>query len=113
NLSINTINAIQMMKGIKSKTVPVVGLIAGAGQVILGAACFPKTTNGFNGSATNESKKALSMVNIGLGTTTMILSAWNLITKKKLKDKTTSWNVYGFPSEGNTINMGLGFTRKL
>lgn len=113
NLSLNAINTIQMVRGTGGSTVPVIGLITGAGQVILGITNFSKNTTTLNGSATNESKKTLSMVNIGIGTTSMILSAWNLITKKKLKDKMTSWNIYTTPSKNNKMNVGLRLTRKL
>ena len=60
-----------------NKTVSIIGLITGAGQIVLGSANFPKENKGWGTNYTNESQKTLSMVNIGLGTTTMILSAWN------------------------------------
>ena len=114
NLSLNAINAVQMMKGSSGKTIPTIGLISGAGQVVLGIAAFPKSTsNAFGNSTTNESKKTLSMVNIGLGTTTMILSAWNLINKKKQKERSTSINLYSLPAEENKMNLGLCLTRRL
>ncbi|MEO6456337.1 MAG: hypothetical protein ABIN97_19830, partial [Ginsengibacter sp.] len=65
-----------------------------------------------SGNATNESRKTLSMINIGMGTTTVILSAWNLITRKKLKDKLTTWNVYSSPTEQSKMNIGLCFTKR-
>ena len=113
NLSLNALNAMQMMRGTNSKTIPTIGLVTGAGQIILGVASFPKTGYGLNGAVTNESKKTLSMVNIGLGTTTMILSAWNLMNIKKLKDKMTSVNLYSLPAEGSKMNIGLCLTRRL
>lgn len=113
NLSLNAINALQMMRGSNNKTIPSIGLITGAGQVVLGIASFPKTVNGFNGSTTNESKKTLSMVNIGMGTTTLILSAWNLINQKKFKERSTSINLYSVPAERSKMNIGLSLTRKI
>jgi len=113
NLSLNAMNALQMIKGTNNKTIPAIGLVTGAGQVVLGIASFPKTVYGFNGAVTNESKKTLSMVNIGLGTSTMILSAWNLINKKKVKDRSTTLNVYGLPAEGSRMNIGFCLTRKI
>jgi len=61
---------------------------------------------------TNESEKTLSMVNIGLGTTTIILSAWNLITNRKPKDKLTTWNIYSFPTQNNNTGLAFSLTRK-
>jgi len=113
NLSFNTINGIQIGKGTTNKTVPIIGLISGAGQILLGSAMFPKEqTIGFETSYTNESQKILSIVNIGIGTTTMILSAWNLITNHKPKDKLTTLNIYGFPIQGNNTGMVLSLTRR-
>ncbi len=113
NLSLNTINGIQIGKGASNNTVPIIGLISGVGQIALGAAKFPKERQGVYGTiAMNESHKTLSMVNIGLGTTTMILSAWNLITNRKQKEKRTSWNIYGFPTPNNTA-IAFSVTRKL
>lgn len=114
NLSLNTLNAIQIGKGATNKTVPIIGLITGAGQIALGSAMFPKEqTTLFGGTNyTNESQKTLSMVNIGLGASTMILSAWNLITNRKPKDKLTTWNIYSFSTENNNNGLAFSLTRK-
>jgi hypothetical protein len=109
NLSLNTVNGIQIGKGTTNKTVPIIGLISGAGQIAFGSAMFPKNRIFYY---TNESQKTLSMVNIGLGTTTMILSAWNLITNCKPKDKLTTWNIYSFPTQDNNTGMAFSLTRR-
>jgi hypothetical protein len=113
NLSLNTLNGIQLSKGANNKTIAIVGLITGAGQTILGASMFPKTTNGFYGNTTNESRKTLSLVNIGLGTTTIILSTWNLITNRKPNDKKMTWNLNTFETQDNNIGMAFTLRRKL
>ena len=112
NLSLNTIIGIQIGKDTTNKTVPIMGLITGAGQIVLGSAMFPKDINSWGTTYTNESQKTLSMVNIGLGTTTMILSAWNLITNRKPKDKLMTWNIYSFPTEDNNTGMAFSLSRK-
>lgn len=109
NLSLNTINGIQISKGANNKTVPILGLITGAGQITLGVLNYPKEEQDpFNGILVNESQRNLSLINIGIGTSTMILSGWNLIKNRKPKEKSLSWNVYSFPTQGG--NMGLGFS---
>jgi len=114
NLSLNTLNAVQLSKGANNKTVAIVGLITGAGQTILGATMFPpNTTSGIYGNTTNESQKILSMVNIGLGTTTIILSSWNLFTNKQPKDKKTTWDLNTFETQDNNIGMMFTIRRKL
>ncbi len=112
NLSLNTINGIQISKGANSKTVPILGLITGAGQITLGALNYPKEHMTWGGTYVNPSQRNLSLINIGLGTSTLILSSWNLITNRKLKEKSFSWNVYSFPTLGNTAGLGFNFTKR-
>lgn len=112
NFSLNTVNGIQIGKGTTNKTVSIIGLLTGAGQIALGSAMFPKGMYSWGRYYANESQKTLSMVNIGLGTTTVILSAWNLITNRKQKDKLTTWNIYGYPTHDNNTGMAFSFTRK-
>lgn len=57
---------------------------------------FPKEQMSMNGILVNESQRNLSLINIGLGTSTLILSSWNLIINRKTKKKSLSWNIYSF-----------------
>lgn len=110
NLSLNTINGIQISKGTNSMTVPILGLITGVGQITLGALNYPEEQFGLGGPYVNTSQRNLSLINIWLGTSTMMLSSWNLIANRKSKEKSLSWNIYSLPTPGN--NMGLGFSLK-
>jgi hypothetical protein len=113
SLSLNTVNVMQIGKGAPNKTIPIIGLITGAGQIALGSAMFSKNKISWGGTSfSNESQKTLSMLNIGLGTTTMILSAWNLITNRKPKQKLSSWNIYSFPAQNNNTGIAFSWTRK-
>lgn len=113
NLSLNTINGIQTSKGANSKTAPILGLITGAGQITLGALNYPKEQMSMNGILVNESQRNLSLINIGLGTSTLILSSWNLITNRKPKEKTLSWNIYSFPTPTSNLGLGFSLTKRL
>ncbi|WP_296622825.1 hypothetical protein [Marivirga sp.] len=113
NLSLSTINGIQIAKETTNKTVPILGLISGAGQITLGALNYPKVEMTLNGISQNTGQRNLSLLNIGLGTTTMVLSSWNLLTNKKPKEKSLSWNVYSFPTRGSNVGLGLSFTKRL
>jgi len=109
NLSLNVINSVQLSKNTNNVAVPVFGIIMGSFQVALGAIEWPEEMeNSTGGITTNESQKALSMVNIGLGTSTLLLSTWNLIHQSQARPKTrsSSWNLYGFPADRN---LGVGF----
>lgn len=113
NLSLSTINAIQIGDGNDNKTIPTIGLITGAGSVVLGLINLPE--NGSQGfyNTTNESHQILSMVNIGLGLTTMILSGWNLIDNEKPDDKAVTWNFFSYPIQGSQMMVGLNITKGL
>jgi hypothetical protein len=110
NLSMNALNALQINNGRSGLALPVAGLITGAGSVIYGAAHFPKADA--NTGLANESQKALSMLNIGLGTSTIILSAWNLSKGRAKKNKTVTYHLFGIPAPDNRMAVGVGFTKQ-
>jgi len=114
NLSMNAINGIQIANGNKSPLISMLGLVSGSIQIVYGVNNYP-SESGVNGNYTyNFSQRDLSLVNIGLGTTTIILSTWNYITNKKLdENQSTSWNLYSFPTRENTTGVGLSFSKRL
>ncbi|MBI1807454.1 MAG: hypothetical protein HYR76_10440 [Ignavibacteria bacterium] len=111
NLSLSTVNVIQMVQGSKKKAVPIIGLVTGAGQIMLGASMMPEETR-VNGYPTNESQKVLSIVNIGLGITTMILSTWNLVATPEYDDKNIGWNIHGFPTPNGNVGLAFSLSRR-
>jgi len=113
NLSLSTINVIQISEGTDNKTIPIIGLGTGAGSVILGLINLPENGSQDFYGTTNESQQILSMVNIGLGITTMILSSWNLIDNKKAEDKTVTWNFFSYPIQGNQMGVGFNLIKRL
>lgn len=116
NLSLSALNLTQIAQESGSKVVPVLGLASGVGSVLLGVANLENEEQvGFGMYPnTNESKKALSMLNIGLGTSTIVLSTWNLLTKKEPeKEKKMSWNVYSFPTQSKEMGVGFSINRKI
>lgn len=113
NLSLNAINGIQLAKGTNHKSAAIIGLVTGTGQIIHGALNFPKTQSTWNGPVVNASQRNLSMINIGLGTSTLLLSGWNLITQRKPKDKAVCLNMYSFPTPENNMGIGFNLTKRL
>lgn len=114
NVSLVAVNSIQLAKGTHRKTVPILGLITGAGQITMGALNYPdKETNYWGETYVNPEQRNLSLMNIGLGASTMIMSSWNLIANRKPKDKSLAWNVYGFPSEKRQLGIGFSLRKKL
>ena len=114
NLSLNVINGIQIAQGNKSPLISMLGLLSGSIQIVYGVNNYPNES-GVNGNYTyNLSQRDLSLMNIGLGTTTLILSTWNFITNKKFEEnQSTSWNLYSFPTRENTTGVGLSFSKRL
>jgi hypothetical protein len=112
-LSLNTINSIQIANGRKKDTAPALGIGLGIAQIVLGVATMPEEQYSDPYNYTNESKKALSFVNIGLGTTSVILGSINLFSGNKRSDKKTTWNFYSYPSSPNTVGLAVCMTRKL
>jgi hypothetical protein len=105
NLSMIAINGIQMSNQSGSRVLPMIGLISGVGQVILGAGSFPDDES-------NQSQNVLCMVNVGLGTAGIVLSGWNLMSSRPPKDRRTSWNIYSFPTIGGDAGLALSVTRR-
>lgn len=114
NLSLNVINGIQIANGNKSPLISMLGLLSGSIQIVYGVNNYP-SESGINGNYTyNLSQRDLSVMNIGFGTTTLILSTWNFITNKKFEEnQSTSWNLYSFPTRENTTGVGLSFSKRL
>ncbi|MEQ8358486.1 MAG: hypothetical protein RH860_03295 [Cytophagales bacterium] len=113
NLSLNTINGIQISKSTNNTTVPILGLISGAGQIALGAMSYPEEQFSGNINYGNTAQRNLSLINIGLGTSTIILSSWNLISNRKTKEKSSSWKIYSFPTQDNNVGLALSLNKRL
>ncbi|PBQ32975.1 hypothetical protein CNR22_14725 [Sphingobacteriaceae bacterium] len=114
NLSLNTMNTIQISTKTKKKTVPVLSLFTGASSIVLGLANMPQEKQYSTAfSNTNESKKNLSLLNIGFGTTTFIMGICNLVTNRKKSEKSVAWTIYNFRSPNNQPGFALSLTKKL
>lgn len=114
NLSLNTLNAGQIMSQGGRKIVPIAGIVTGFSQLGMGVVNFVKsdaTNNGINYTF-NESQKMLSFANIGLGTSTIILSSWNLIENRKPQNKRTTWNLEAYQRQDKQFSMNFNLTHK-
>lgn len=111
NLSLNTMNIIQISKTSNNKTAPIIGLFTGASQIILGATTYPKDNFGFTN---NYGQRNLSLMNIGLGATTVFLSSYNLIVNRNSKiDLFFSYNPNNFATPNNNMGMSLNLIKRL
>lgn len=113
NVSLSTINGVQIKKGGNHKMIPILGIVSGVAQVSLGALNYPEEQSTFYGESINKSQKNLSLINIGIGTSTILLSSWNLIRNRHPKEKSLSWNVYSFPTQESNMGIGFSLTKRL
>ena len=118
NLGMNAINLSNRTLG-RSKTFNYLGLITGTSQIVMGIANIrqdEKEWGYINSPSRTISYKAqnnLSYVNIAAGTTTVLISAFNLFLNKRNRDKRNALNLYSYPDINNKIVTGLSFTRSL
>jgi hypothetical protein len=108
NISLSAVNALQLGKGAKSPAAGFFGICAGTGSIVLGALSMPSSSE-----IENSKTQTLSMVNIGLGATTLVLGICNLSSNRPRKNKSVLWNLYSFPEPGNKSGVVLSLTKKL
>lgn len=115
NLSLATLNAIQLNNPGDSKLIPKLGILLGAGQLTLGMVNYYKEEKKSpNNYLINEGRKNLSLLNMGLGTTSLLLSTYNLIKNRtKKRDHIIGWDVYGYPTADNQVEVGFRLTKGL
>lgn len=115
NITMSALNASQLSRPGESKAAQGFGMLFGAGQVAWGIVQMPEEQFDWGGNViTNESQKTLSLINIGVGSTTMFLSLYNLLANRTpRKDPKTSWNLYSYPTRNNDVGVQLGFTRRI
>jgi len=116
NFAINLANLSNRFK--HNSSISYLGLIAGTGQVILGAANIKKTyvepmINGGEVTTSYKKQNNLSNINIALGVTTIVSSTLNLVINKKNSDKRNAFNLYSYPNYNNSVTMGLSFTHRM
>jgi len=108
NIAMSAVNTVQIGLDNNDKLMPIMGIISGTSQIVIGSAMLP---DDFGIGYTNESQKVLSMVNIGVGSATMLLGAWNLIDNDNT-EKLSGWNFYSVPIDNSNSAVGLSFNRK-
>ncbi|MEZ5050827.1 MAG: hypothetical protein R2767_00525 [Chitinophagales bacterium] len=113
NMSLSALNSMQMIKGQSSLALGILGVAGGTGQVIHGFLNMPEEIVYFNAPPdTNEGQKVLSLVNIGIGTTTTILSAYQLLSNCHKKDRSTTWNVFSYPTGTEQAGVGIAMVKR-
>ena len=109
NVALNTINAVQMINGSGGVAVPAVGVFTGAGSMVLGVGDLMSMNRTGHAS---ENRQILAYLNIGLGTTTMIMSVWGLIAKKTSQPRATTWDLRPISTADGGTAVGVGLVRR-
>ncbi|MGH1365424.1 MAG: hypothetical protein ACRBF0_17815 [Calditrichia bacterium] len=108
NVSIMTLDIIQLSGNADSKRAAVVGLFFGSAQFLLGLASYPEKQD----NSLHKSQKNFARANLGFASGTLLLSAWNLIANRKYrKKKPLAWNVYSYSSESKQPGLGFSLIR--
>ena len=111
NVALSIMNISQINRQNQGLFTPIIGMVLGAGQITIGALNFPEIQYGWSGSYINESQRNYALMNVALGTSTMIFSTWSLITRKTVKTRNVSWNVGAFPTNINQLNVAFSFRK--
>ncbi len=136
SVGISVLNIHQLQTGSNDKWIPAIGILSGAGEVLLGLTNRPEplgtaykingkyvdmknmVCGGCYGTLTqvhyiNRHQEILSWTNVSLGALTMALSSWNLFHKKdenqKHFQKSTRYAVTALPNSGIRLTMLKSF----
>lgn len=108
NVGMSVLNTFQMAVGSSHGVVPVIGLVSGAGQLVLGLSTFP---GGYSNYRT-ENRRYLSLLNIGMGTFSMFMSTWNIGYQRKREKSLTNWDITRIATPLQCRVMALSMTRR-
>jgi hypothetical protein len=118
NTMLGAANASQFNKAGVGRGAAYAGVISGTGQIVLGALHLPTDEPGgglyigWNPPAGKSyaQERTVSFINIGAGTATLALSAWNLFSHRPASAGRTAVGVVSFP--GRDGGAGLSFTKR-
>lgn len=118
NVAFGAVSATQLSQAAPRPGLAWVGMASGAGQVLLGALNLPKdevpepTLWGPQLPVRSfAAERSVSYVNIGVGTATLALSAWNLLCHRQAAQlPRTAVGVVSFPAASGSA--GLALTRR-
>lgn len=106
NTTLSFVNASQAIRGDGNRTFPIVGLISGTGQLVLGIVNYPEN------NSVNKRERELSLLNIGFGTLTIALSSYNLFKIKENNEKSYAVRLKNFSLPQNNSGVGLSFSKR-
>jgi hypothetical protein len=119
NVAFGAVNALQLGQAAPRKEAGWIGLVSGTGQLLLGALNLPADTKSefisWNPLPTKSyaAERTVSFVNMGVGTATLALSAWNLLNHRTVGSvPRTTVGVVNYPAGPDPTGAGLALTRR-
>ena len=109
NVAFSVLNLYQLSQAERSKEIQMLGLATGIASTAIGIV----TINEYCWECRNESRKALSVANIAMGTTSICISAYSLLTNRKKKNSELTWNFYCYPDDFDQLSVGFHLTKQL
>lgn len=84
NTIMTVTNGVQLINKSNNRFSPAVGMVTGTGQIVYGIALMPARLNDPNTRESYNRKLGHALLNVGIGTTTLALSTFNLLDNKKI-----------------------------
>lgn len=112
NLALSAINLHQLANNRQSNVAPIAGMVTGAAQTTLGILEFPKQSNGFRAPNVGQ-KQNFSLINIGAGMSSFLISGYNLLSGDKINQtKTARWDIHSYPTGKGQMGVAVGFQKQ-
>lgn len=92
------------------RLIPAVGLGVGTIQAIVGLT--PMVDHGFNQFSLNPRRQTLSILNLGMGTTNMLINGYTLLRKRPGRAKSTQVSMFSTPIDDQRMAWGMSLTKR-
>lgn len=108
NATMITLNAIDLGRGRPNRIKGSIGLATGVASATLGVMKYDMDGTYQN----NRRNQTLSLINIGIGTATTLLSGYSLIKKPDPLPEDMSLNLYSYPTMENSTGVGFSLSKR-
>lgn len=108
NLSMTTLNAVDLGRGRRDPVKSAVGLSTGLASTTLGILNYDAEGT----TRYNKRIQTLSLFNIGIGTATALVSGYRLLKAPDPVRKDMSFNLFSYPMRDDRMAVGASFTKR-
>lgn len=108
NATMITLNAMDLSRGRPNRIKGSIGLATGVASATLGVVKYDMDGTYPN----NRRQQTLSLINIGIGTATTLVSGYSLIKKPDPLPEDMSLNLYSYPTMENSTGVGFSLSKR-